>query len=241
MTSPWRPLLAAAVGAGALAACAVPDDPSLPGNTDPCADAATCVRLEVDSTVIQTIDQLELDLVYAGHHATITTGTVGQPIDLPVSVPLTLNLPSSPLIDIAIVAAGKLGGNVLGAGAGSTTVQQGHEALASVFLEPSDPCTEGGLYCGASRVAGDPETIYRCTGGVPIYYFRCSSGCISRSGENAECIGLGLCHDGGTYCGGHIVDGEPNTLYTCLSFAGTMPRSCPNGCQIRGDGNDACQ
>jgi hypothetical protein len=240
----WRALVAGAVGAAALAACATPQDRNdlgIPGGTDPCADVDTCVRLDVNSTVIQTIDQLELDLVYAGYHATTTTGTIGQPIDVPFSIPVRLNLPGSPLIDIAIVAAGKLGGQVLGAGAESTTVQQGHHALASIFLEPSLPCTEGGLYCGGSHVAGDPRSIYRCTGGAPIYYFRCSSGCIAQTGEDAECIGLGLCHDGGTYCGGHIIDGEPNTLYVCSSFEGTDPTPCPNGCQVRADGNDACQ
>lgn len=244
MTPGWRALVAAALGSAALPACSLPDDPGssgLPDNFDPCAGAGTCVRLDIESTVIKTIDQVELDLVYDGHHATTTTGTVGQLVDLPVSIPLRLNLPSSPLINVAIVAAGKLAGNVLGAGADSTTVQQGHSALAVVFLEPSDPCTENGLYCGGSRVAGDPEAIYRCTGSVPIFYFRCTSGCISHSGADAECIGLGLCHDGGTYCGGHIIDGEPNTLYVCRSFEGTDPTPCPNGCQVRGDGNDACQ
>lgn len=198
--------------------------------------------LGVDSLVIQTIDQLELDVVYAGHHATITTGTVGKTIDLPSSLPLTLELPGPPLIQVDLIAAGKLGGSVLGLAADSITVQQGHQASARFFLEP-DPCVEGALYCGGTGIGvlADGKTLYRCTGGVPIFYVQCSSGCFPHFEPNAVCTGDGLCRDGGTYCGGHLLDGEPNTLYVCHSFRGTSPMPCPAGCIVRGDGDDACR
>ena len=237
-----RARIAGVAGAGLLAACTQVDLPADPA-ADPCADVATCVRLDVDSRVILTIDQLELDVVYAGHHATTTTGTVGKTVDLPFSLALTLDLPDPPLIQVDLIAAGKLGGSVLGAAAASTTVQQGHHATGNVFLEPTDPCVEGALYCGgtSSGVDGDLKTLYRCTGGVPIFYAQCSSGCTHLFEPNAVCFGGGLCRDGGTYCGGDLLDGEPNTLYVCSLFAGTNPMPCPAGCVVRGDGNDACR
>jgi hypothetical protein len=234
-----RALIAGMAGAGVLACNH--DYASFLG-ADPCAAAGTCVRLEVDSSVIHTIDQLELDVVYAGHHATITTGTVGTTIELPFSFPLKLNLPGSPLIDVDLVLAGKLGGRVIGADAGSTTVQQGYHASVFFLLGPIDPCSEGTLYCGGiPGVFADTRSLYRCTGGVPIFYTECSSGCTDRRDEGGLCYGLGLCRDGGTYCGGHVLDGDPNTLYACHSFKGSVVMQCPAGCVVRGDGDDACR
>lgn len=233
-----RARIAAVAGAGLLAACTQTDAP-----TDPCADAATCVRLDVSSLVIKTIDQLELDVVYAGHHATTTTGTIGNPVDLPFSLALTLDLPDPPVIEVDLIAAGKLGGSAIGATADSTTVQQGQHAIGEVFLEPVDSCIEGALYCGGTGVAvvADGRTLYRCTGGVPIFYMQCSSGCFPHFEPNGVCVGGGLCRDGGTYCGGHVLDGDPSTLYVCSSFEGTRPMPCPAGCMVRGDGDDACK
>lgn len=226
---------AGATVAACLAACS--------STPDPCAGATTCVQVDVISSVIETIDQLELDVVYGGVHATITTGAVGDPRDLPLSTAIILDLPGSSLISIDVVAAGKLGGLVLGGNAVSTTVQPGHQAEAIIYLLPVTPCIEGALYCGGtSSIFADTRTLYRCTGNVPIFYARCSSGCIdSSTSDNAECFGSGLCRDGGTYCGGHVVDGDPNTLYVCMNLDATTPTHCPNGCLVRGDGLDACR
>ena len=227
--------LAAGAAAACLAACGIVGE-------DPCGDAATCVRVDVDSTVVATIDQLELDLVYGGVHATTTTGAIGAPRDLPLSTAIILELPSSPLVQIDLVAAGKLAGTVLGTDAASSTVQQGHHATLSVYLNPVSPCTEGALYCGGSGdVSGDFHALYQCTDGLPIFYARCSSGCTSSVDDGAQCYGTGLCRDGGTYCGGNVIDGDPYTLYVCAHFEGTEPRPCPNGCIVRGDGNDVCR
>jgi hypothetical protein len=228
-----RTLVAGAAVAGVLAACS---------DADPCAGATTCVRLDVSSAFIETIDQLELDVVYEGLHATTTTGTAGDPVGLPLALSLTLDLPSSPLIHIDLVAAGRLDGRVLAADVASTTVQQGTHAAIDIFLEPIEPCTETALYCGnINGPLGEGQTLYRCTGGIPIFYARCSSGCFPHSGVGGECVGLGRCRDGGTYCGGHALDGDPNVLYVCQSFDGITPRLCPHGCLVHGDGDDACQ
>jgi hypothetical protein len=210
--------------------------------SEPCAGVATCVRLDVDGLAVHTIDQLELDLVYAGHHATTTVGTAGDPMDLPFSIPLTLDLPDPPLIEIAAIAAGRLNGSVLALAAGTATVQQGHHTSLDLLLSAAHGCTEGELYCGGTiDVLGDGESLYRCTRQVPIFYTRCSAGCFSHYSDHAVCVGNGLCRDGGTYCGGHVLDGDPGTLYVCESFHGTAPRPCPRSCVVRGDGVDACE
>jgi hypothetical protein len=229
--APRAPLVATL--AGLFAACGGTD-------ADRCAPGTTCVRLDVDGLTIEAIDQLELDLVYDDHHATITTGTNGTPVRLPISVPITLEL-SSPLIHLEVVAAGRLGGTVLGGGAASTSVQQGYQAALDIFLFPFDPCTEGELYCGGTFEIEANHALYRCTGGVPIFYARCRLTCFDHLHAQGYCAADGLCSDGGTYCGGHSVDGDPGVLYICSQFRGTAPRRCPQGCVVRGDGNDACQ
>jgi hypothetical protein len=207
-----------------------------------CVEATTCVRIDVDGLFVNEIDQLQLDVVYADRHATTTTGTVGTSIDLPLSIPLTLDLPGSPLIEIHIIAAGKLGGRVVGVDAGSTTVPRGNHEVISLLLVTSFPCTEGALYCGGTTgLQAESESLYRCSGGVPIFYARCSRGCSPYFGEDAHCFGGGLCRDGGAYCGGNLLDGDPNTLYVCDLFDGTDPTPCPNGCLVRGDGADTCR
>lgn len=231
-----RTLLAGPAAAAWLAACGTI------GGEDPCGDATTCVRVDVDSFVLATIDQLELDVVYGDVHATTTTGAAGVPINLPSSTALILELPSSPLIQIDVVAGGKLGGALLGVDAGSTTVQQGHRATLSIDLQPVKPCTEGAVYCGGTGdIAGQYGALYQCTRGFPIFYAQCKSSCTSNRDEYGECFGTGLCRDGGTYCGGNVLSGDPYTLYVCQDFKGTEPTPCPRGCLVNGDGNDTCR
>jgi hypothetical protein len=211
-------------------------------SSEPCAGVATCVRIDVDGLAVHTIDQLELDLIYADHHDTTTVGTIGDPMNLPFSIPLTLDLPGPPLIAISVIAAGRLNGSAIALDADSTTVQQGQHASLALFLSPAHPCNEGALYCGGTiDVLGDGESLYRCTDQVPIFYTRCSTGCFPHYDDGAVCVGGGLCRDGGRYCGGHALDGDPGTLYVCQSFDGITPTPCPRGCVVRGDGNDVCQ
>jgi hypothetical protein len=209
---------------------------------DPCGDAPTCVSVEVDSFLIKTIDQLELDLVYGNVHTTTTTGVRGTPLELPVTTALILDLPG-PLIDIRFVAAARLNGAVLGADAGRVTVQAGHRSSTSVDLTPVNACVEGEIYCaGVGTFSAEFDTLYQCDHGVPLYYAKCPSLCAPLREPGGICYSSGgLCHDAGTYCGGHMIDGDPFTLYVCQSFRGTQPRTCPNGCLVRGDGDDVCQ
>jgi hypothetical protein len=209
---------------------------------DPCGDATTCVHLDVDSFLIRTIDQLELDLVYGHVHSTTTIGTKGTSIELPVSTALILDLPG-PLIDVSFVAAARLNGKVLGADAQSVSVQSGHQTTAFLHLESFEDCIEGEIYCGGvGTFSADFETLYQCDHGVPLYYAKCPATCSEQGDPGGVCFGSGgLCRDAGTYCGGHKVDGDPFTLYVCQDFRGTQPRTCPNGCLIRNDGDDVCQ
>src|SRR5690348_3907460 len=175
---------------------------------DPCGDAATCVQIDVDSFRIETIDQLELDVVYGNVHSTTTTGARGTPLDLPVSTAILLDLPG-PLIQLRFVAAARLDGTVLGADFGAVTVQSGHRASTSVDLTTFEPCVEGAIYCGGvGSFSADFATLYRCDHGVPLYYARCSSGCTRNGEPDGLCFGAGLCRDAGTYCGGHLIDGD---------------------------------
>lgn len=42
------------------------------------------------------------------------------------------------------------------------------------------PCTEGTNYCGGNELDGDPQTLYRCTGGVGAKVMTCANGCLQR-------------------------------------------------------------
>ena len=175
-------LIAGAACAGSLAACAHPDA---------CASGATCATLEIEAVGIRSIDQLELDVVYEGRHGNTTIGTAGTPMRLPLTVALRLDLPDSPLIHVSLIAAGKLGGQVLGAGGDTTVVQQGFDVTTLVVMEPFDPCVEGELYCGLSLgiLGQDDAVLYRCTGGVPIFFMQCSGGCDLYQGSHGQCRG----------------------------------------------------
>lgn len=231
--------------ASLLAACADTTGTTGTGTTedpDPCGGAPTCVVISVDSPVIHTIDQLALDLVYNGIHGTAVTGVAGDVKSLPLTTAVILDVPGDPLIDVHLLAAGKLGGSVLGADARSITIQPGNHASIFLRLMPVDRCTEGAVYCGGiDDVFVDVDSLYRCTGGFIQFYASCMHGCIPQDGRDAVCFGGGLCRDGGTYCGGNVVDGDPSTLYACHGFFGSVLMQCPGGCQVHGDGNDTCK
>lgn len=226
----------AAALALALAACS--DD-------DPCAGAATCVRLDVSAAVapIAQIDQLELDILYADHHATTTTQAAGgRATALPLATAIVLDLSGAAPVTIGVVAAGKLGARVLGTGAGSTTVAPGHHAAIDLALSPTANCNAGALYCGGDQLAGDPQTLYQCNaGGVPLARGACPSGCIVRPGKDDVCRGGGgTCVDGGHYCGGDKLDGDPASLYLCMAGAGVSPSRCATTCLVRPGTDDIC-
>ena len=223
-----------------LAAAACSDD-------DPCAGAATCVRIDVESAAIAKIariDQLELDVVYGDHHATTTTQAAGgRTTELPLATAIVLDLPGGDPVAVGVVAAGKLGASVLGTGAGSTMVAPRQHAAIAIALSPTADCNAGAFYCGGDQLAGDPRTLYQCNaGGVPIARGACRDGCLVRPGKDDACHGGGgTCVDGGTYCGGDKLDGDPQTLYVCMAGAGTSPQRCAGGCVVRTGSDDACR
>lgn len=219
----------------ALAAC---------GDVDPCADvAAACLAVHVESDTIDEIDQLELDLLYGGIHSTTTTqADGGQVIGLPLA--LGIRLPGTDPLAVGIVAAGKLSGVVLGTGAASATVQPGEHASIEIRLAPAEACVAGSFYCGGDKVAGDPQTLYQCNGGgVPLARGVCTAGCLVRPTDDDTCrADGGPCVEGGRYCGGDKLDGDPQTLYTCTGGVGTNGMTCANGCVVSPPGqDDACR
>ncbi len=217
-----------------LASCA--------GGDDPCEGRSrACIAVDVDAPSIALIDQLELDLLYGGRHSTTTTqpahgGTSGLPLVLAIELDLTAET------QVGVVAAGKLGGNVLGTGAGSLALSPGaHEHLALLLVAP-DSCTPGSLYCGGDKIAGDPQTLYQCNGGgVPLARGVCASQCSVRPADDDTCRGTGGCIEGSDYCGGDKLDGDPQTLYRCTGGVGTNPRLCADGCVIRTADDDVCR
>jgi hypothetical protein len=64
---------------------------------------------------------------------------------------------------------------------------------------------------------------------------------VFHSDRDDACRGGPLCQDGGNYCGGDKVDGDPKTLYVCMSGLGTKPRECPDGCVVRPGSDDICR
>ncbi len=225
--------LAAAI---ALAACG--------GDDDPCAGVETCVRVDVRSTSVTAIDQLELDILYGALHATTTTEAPGgHTTQLPLSTAIVLDLPGAAPLAVGVVAAGKLGATVRGTGAATAMLAPGGHATIELELAPIDVCTAGAFYCGGDRLAGDPATLYECNaGGVPHARGLCAGGCVVNPGMDDACAGAGgTCIDGSAYCGGDKLAGDPQTLYTCSNGAGTSPKRCAAGCVVRPGSDDLCR
>ncbi len=212
------------------------------GTDGPCAERdGACIALTVGGNV-GSIDQLELDLLYAGLHRTISTrpsggGTATIPLELALEI--EVNGPTQ----VGIVAAGKLSGNVLGTGSATTTLDTDvHTSLAIVLATP-DACTAGSLYCGGDKVAGDPKTLYQCNGGgVPLARGVCLGECMIRPADDDICRGTGgTCVDNSDYCGGDKLDGDPQVLYRCSGGVGINPRLCADGCIVRPGDDDICR
>ncbi len=204
----------------------------------PCDDiAGACIAVTVEGNV-GAIDQLEVDLLYAGLHRTTSSrpnggGAAGLPIELAIAIDVSTET------TVGLVAAGKISGNVLGTGSATALLDaQVHTALALV-LAPPDTCTPGGLYCGGDMIAGDPGTLYQCNGGgVPLARGACLGTCAIRPTADDICRGVGTCIEGGNYCGGDKLDGDPQVLYRCTGGVGTNPRTCLDGCIVNPPGTD---
>lgn len=218
-----------------LAACGSDPDP------DPCADiAGTCVAITVRSQLVNRIDQLQLDLLYGDTHDTISAqSTDAALVHLPVATAIALDDAIAPL-EVGVVAAGKVAGEVLGTGAASTTVAPDEHVALTIELAAVAACEDGGFYCGGDQLAGDADTLYICdAGSVPQARGRCVHGCEVRPTADDVCLGgPETCIAGGFYCGGNEVDGDPSSLYTCTAGEGTNPMECADGCAIMPPGND---
>ncbi len=221
------------VGIVLIAAC---------GDPDPCAEVAgACLVVEVTSSTVDRIDQLELDIVYGDFHGTTTTQPAGgRVVTVPLSTAIAIEVAAADSLAVGVVAAGKLGGVVLGTGAASANLGAGAHETVVIELAPIAECVAGGLYCGGDKLAGDPETLYQCNGGgVPRARGACASGCIVRPTADDTCrASAGTCVDGGLYCGGDKLDGDPQTLYRCSANVGIAGVVCADGCIVAAAGTD---
>lgn len=216
---------------------------------DPCAGAAsTCLEVQVRSGAddpIDQIDQLELDVLYGDQHGTATTQAEGgRVVGLPLVTAIELDIDGDAALEVGVVVAGKLGGVVLGTGAASATLAAGEHASIDILLIAPVECVGGSFYCGGDKVAGDPDTLYECNeGGVPLARGVCTAGCVVEPADDDTCRGGGgTCVDGGFYCGGDKLDGDPRTLYRCAGGAGVDGVECADGCVIAPAGqDDACR
>ena len=211
------------------------------GEADPCAEVeGACVTVRVSSEAVEAIDHLELDVLYGDRHGTSTTQpSGGGSVTLPLATSIALALDGAGT-HVGIVAAGKLGGNVLGTGAASLVLDPDARASVEIVLAAPVACVAGAYYCGGDKLAGDPDTLYRCNGGgVPLARGRCVHGCLVRPTNDDACDGgPERCIEGGFYCGGDKLVGDPSTLYRCSNGAGTAPKPCANGCVIAPPNND---
>lgn len=227
----------------AALACAA-DDP------DPCdAAAGACVAVRVDSDAADRIDQLELDVVYGDRHATTSTqADGGRAVPLPVVTAIDLDVTGLDVapgasLTVSVVAAAKLGGLLLGSGAGSAEVTDASRADIDITLAPVQECTPGGHYCGGDQLAGDPDILYTCVeDSVPQARGVCTAGCQVRPGDDDVCRADNApCVEGGFYCGGDKLVGDPATLYTCEGGVGVNGAPCPDGCLVRPGRDDVCR
>jgi len=207
---------------------------------DPCDGVeGTCVTLHVTSPDVKHIDALAVDLLAGTFHGTSTTKGAAA---LPVETALELAVPGD--LDLGIVAAGTLNGDVLGTGSTRLTVHDGQHVAARIELVAPSACTDNALYCGGNSIAGSTDTLYRCrAAGVPEARGVCAGGCLIRPTKGDTCAGAGgTCVDTGLYCGGDKLDGDPQSLYRCGSGSGTLVMDCANGCVIGSPGHDdACR
>jgi hypothetical protein len=208
------------------------------GTPDPCDDIdGACIALHVESRTVERIDHLELDVLYGDLHGTATTGSGVVELPLVTAVEVT---PVTATLPVGIVAAGKLGGVVLGTGAVQTTLEPGAQVELTLELAPIADCQAGAFYCGGDMLAGDASTLYQCNGGgVPLARGRCAFGCLVRPTQDDVCQGGGgTCIDGGSYCGGDKLDGDPQSLYRCENGVGVDRMVCANGCVVAPPMND---
>lgn len=212
---------------------------------DPCdgVDNA-CVVVGVSSALATTIDGLQLDISYGTFHDTVAIATRnGQPTPLPAVTSIELAPDTS--VTLSVLAAGVLDGQIVGVGHDTTLVLgSGARGELAIELAAAPSCIPGVNYCGRNLIPGEPDVLYRCErDAVPVARGRCLFGCNIVSGGEDHCdSGPNTCVDGGFYCGGDKIDGDPQVLYVCDSGVGTQPKPCDERCAIYPPGmDDRCE
>jgi len=212
---------------------------------DPCdgIDSA-CVVVGVSSSIATTIDGLQLDISYGTFHDTLAITTRNsEPTPLPAITSIELAPESS--VTLSVLAAGVLDGQIVGVGHDTTLVLgSGARGELAIELAAAPSCVPGSNYCGRNLIPGEPDVLYRCErDAVPVARGRCLFGCnIVSSGEDHCDSGPNTCVDGGNYCGGDKIDGDPQVLYVCANGTGTQPTPCGERCVINPPGlDDACE
>lgn len=234
---PARAALATLAALAVLAACG--------GDPDPCdGSTGTCLALTVSAGAaeIDRIDQLEIDLLYGTFHDSVTTVADGA-APLPVITAIRIAIPATGPAPAALSVAAKLGGRVIGTGAASPELPPGGRADVEITLAPPGDCVPDSFYCGGDKLAGDPGVLYVCNGGgVPFARGRCALECVVNPDNDDACRGVGgPCTEGGFYCGGNELDGDPQSLYQCIGGVARNRRACAAGCELRPGRDDACR
>lgn len=120
---------------------------------------------------------------------------------------------------------------------GSTPVSNGSDAGSSAA-----GCTVGGLYCGGHGVTGSAGLLYRCTGGTAgTIVMKCATSCVAigPGGSDGCSTPANPCVNGGAYCGGDKVNGDPDVLYRCGANQTTsVINRCQKGCVVMPPGQD---
>ncbi|MCA9676609.1 MAG: hypothetical protein KC464_16370, partial [Myxococcales bacterium] len=167
----------------------------------------------------------------------------GRVVALPVATSIAVDVAAGDELTVGVVVAAKLAGTIRGTGAASATVAAGDHAALELRVAPPVACVAGGLYCGGDKLAGDPDTLYQCNaGGVPLARGACAAGCVVTPTEDDACRAAGgPCVEGGFYCGGDKLAGDPQALYRCVGGVGTAPQVCADGCVVRPGQDDACR
>jgi len=226
------------------------------GAVDPCMGVAgACLAVHVASSAVSSVDALDVAVTVGPVHGTATTARSGA-TTLPAVTAIELGSSITAPTNIRVALSAERAGAVVATGSATTTIAPGEHASVDVQLgaavvdagAPPDlagpDCVPGGFYCGGDKLTGDAGTLYRCDApAAPTPRGVCSAGCIVRPGLDDTCRGAGgTCTTGGFYCGGDKLDGDPQTLYKCqASGAGSVAKTCPNGCQVNPGTDDACK
>lgn len=120
------------------------------------------------------------------------------------------------------------------------------EATATDPDPPSDdPCAPAsdGDHCG-SELGGlaDHNSLYTCSGGSTTSANPCPAGCENSACKVPQSDPCASAMSGnGDYCGGTLMGGDGNSLYTCQDGGTANKVACPSGCKVNPPGiADVC-